>query len=105
MNENEILRTLNKKCGETQILELFFYNNEEKHDKCLGNLILDMTNQKDQKCEKCKYINKNHIYYIYKNNCRVKINLIQDEITEKLNEYIVENSSCISPVKNSIEHI
>ena len=103
MNENEILRSINKKCGEAQILELFYYNKEEKHDKCLGKLIFDLVLEKENKCEKCKFLNMNHFYYIYKNNGRIKINFTQDETTDKLLEYICETSTFSSPIKNSIK--
>ena len=100
MTENEILNKLSKRCGEPQILELIFYNKDENEDKCLGKLIKDIISSKDIVCGKCNSLNKNHLFYVYKNSGRVKINYFQDEITEKLNEYTLENPGYSFPIKN-----
>lgn len=95
--EAELLKMLNVKCGETEEIKLVFYSSEEKFDKPLGRLIIDMCGEKDQKCEKCKRPKSAHFYYLYSSNSsRIKIAYLMNNIEYKLDkvlEYINREGS------------
>ncbi len=87
---------INSICGEPQNLELSYFSNKELRDKPFGKLIIDLCNEKELKCEDCKKMKSSHIYYIYKNTGRIKIQMIsQEDYSEKIIEYIM-STGCIS---------
>ena len=95
--ETELLKMLNVNCGESEEIKLIFYSSEEKFDKPLGRLILDMCGEKEQKCEKCKRLKSSHFYYLYSSNSsRIKIDFLMNNTEYKLDkvlEYINREGS------------
>ena len=87
--ETEVLKMINFNCGESEEIKLIFYASEEKYDKPLGKLIIDMCSEKDQKCDKCKRLKSNHFYYLYSSNCsRIKITFILNNTDCKLDKVL-----------------
>jgi hypothetical protein len=100
--EQDVLKLVNSICEETQELQLIFYHKDEYYDKPLGKMILDLCNENDQKCENCKKLKSNHIYYIYKKTGRLKIQTIQsnEDCLEKVMEYVNKETSGFSKINN-----
>jgi hypothetical protein len=100
--EQDILKLVNSVCEETQELQLNFFHRDEYYDKPLGKMILDLCNENDQKCDSCKKLKSNHIYYIYKKTGRIKIQMIQsnEDCLEKVMEYVNKENCGFSKINN-----
>ena len=97
-SETELLKNLNIACGEPEDIKLIHYSLEDKYDKPLGKLIIELCYERDQKCEKCKRVKSLHFYYLYSVNSysRIKIAFILDNSQFKLDkiyEYINREGS------------
>ena len=88
MKENNVLKILNQKCSEPEILNLKAYSKKKNEDIPLGKLIIDLINEKNNKCEKCNKTKKNHFYYIYNEKYRIKI-VIQNNTSSENNLKII----------------
>ena len=97
-SETNLLKNLNVACGEPEDIKLIHYSMDDKYDKPLGKLIIELCYEKDQKCEKCKRVKSLHFYYLYSVNSysRIKIAFILDNSQFKLDkiyEYINREGS------------
>lgn len=89
LSENQVLSVIKNICDEPASLKFEYYadelTNNMSKDKPLGKFILELINSKNTKCCKCKKIQEDHIYYIYKKIGRIKISFMDKE-NLKLND-------------------
>ena len=79
LSENQVLKVVKTTCKEPENLKLTYYSNNMIKDKPLGKLIIDLINDKNYKCNYCKRIQENHVYYLYKKLGRIKISFISKD--------------------------
>jgi len=106
--ESDILKIVNSICEEPEDLTLIYYAEDEFYDKPLGKLIIDLCNEGETKCESCKKLKSSHIYYIYKNFGRIKIEMIQNigdntDYIENIMELINRETTDFSKYNNNFK--
>jgi len=100
--ETDILKKINGVCREPQEIDLKFFSDEEKEDKAIGKLILDLCAEKDTRCDYCKKNKSSHIYYVNRKTGRLKVQMLlnQEDHLDKILEFINKDSDYITMFNN-----
>ena len=87
-NESEVLKKINYMCAYPENVKLMFYAKEDKDDKPLGKLIIDLCYKGRDKCDTCKRLNNNHIYIMYSTNGKLIMSFIQNKKENHLDKVL-----------------
>ena len=88
-NEREIIKSVYHICKFLQ-MDMKHYSSNIIEEKSLGQLIIDLCMEKEEKCEDCHNKMENHSYFLYKNNGCIKISNINslDRANEQINNIL-----------------
>ena len=85
-NERQIIKSVYHICKFLQ-MDMKYYSPNIIEEKSLGQLIIDLCKEKEEKCEECHNKMESHSYFLYKNNGCIKISNINslDRSNEQIN--------------------
>ena len=84
--ESEILKSVPQVCGVPLDVTMKFYSSDFEEEKPLGKLIIDLCQQKDEKCPTCSRPQNDHLYFLYKIRGRIRVSMIgrNDDVLDNM---------------------
>ena len=88
--ESEILKSVPQVCGVPLDVTMKFYSSDFEEEKPLGKLIIDLCQQKDEKCPTCSRPQNDHLYFLYKIRGRIRVSMIgrNDDVLDNMLSYL-----------------
>lgn len=106
-NESEVLKKIYSYCEEPGIINFSFYSTMTINDLPFGKFLIDMILEKDQKCETCKKVKSNHIYYIMNKTGRIKLTILANDLLKFFinQEEIEYHTILLNNIKNKTDNL
>ena len=89
ISESEILKRVYQQCSPPEDIDIRYY--DDKQDKPLGKLLIELSHDGSMKCSKCKRYYNKHVYHLYSNTGRISIMNISSKQynIDKIVDYIL----------------
>ena len=98
--ESEILKSVPNMCGLPNEVSMFFYSKDVNEEKPLGNLIIDLCDDKDNKCDICGETKYKHSYLLYNKQGRIIISIL-NENDAIVSKYINDTNNALNNKSNN----